>query len=279
MRLVRFERDGGTVVGARVDGGVVVPTRFADVVDLAAAGPDGLAEVRRAVAQEAPVAPGRLLAPLARPGKMLFCGVNYAEHAEENPDAVLPKEPYFFSKLSSAIVGPGAPVVAPNAEAQVDYEVELAAVIGRRGRHVRREDALHHVLGYTVVNDVSDRAVQFRDIQVTLGKNPDTFCPMGPELLTADEAPPPRGFHLRTRVNGRVLQEASTASWLFDLEDLIAFVTRTITLEPGDVVTTGTPAGVAAFRSPPPWLRPGDEMTVEIDEIGALTNPVVAGWS
>lgn len=275
MRLIRFEHEGGAVVGVRVDGGCVL-TRFTDVVELATAGPAGLQEARDAVAAGHLFTPGPLLAPLAKPGKMLFCGVNYAEHAEENPDAVLPKEPYFFSKLSSAIVGPDAPVVVPNAEAHVDYEVELAAIIGTQARDVSREKALDYVLGYTVVNDVSDRAVQFRDIQVTLGKNPDTFCPMGPDVLTVDEAPAPRGFHLTTRVNGEVLQSSSTASWLFDLEELISFVSQTITLEPGDVITTGTPAGVAAFRSPPPWLTAGDEMTVEIAEIGALSNPVVA---
>jgi len=278
VRLVAYPDGGDTRVGVRVPDGGVAPTPYLDMHELVAEGEAGLEVARRAAAEGPAIEAPTLLAPVPRPGKMLFCGVNYAEHAQENPDAVLPSEPFFFSKLSSAIVGPGAPIVLPRPETQGDYEVELAAVIGTRATKVAPEDALAHVFGYTVVNDMSARDVQFRDLQITLGKNPDSFCPMGPELLTLDEAPDPRAFHLETRVNGEVRQSASTASWLFGLEELIAFVSRTITLHPGDLITTGTPAGVAAFRDPPPWLVPGDEVTVAVREIGALTNPVVAGW-
>jgi 2-keto-4-pentenoate hydratase/2-oxohepta-3-ene-1,7-dioic acid hydratase in catechol pathway len=134
------------------------------------------------------------------------------------------------------------------------------------------------VFGYTVANDVSARDVQFRDSQITLGKNPDTFCPLGPVVATADELPDPSALHVATYVNGERRQQGRTKDWLFDVPTLIEFLTRTITLEPGDVVTTGTPSGVAAFRDPPPWLRPGDEVTVEVEEIGRLSNPVIAGW-
>jgi 2-keto-4-pentenoate hydratase/2-oxohepta-3-ene-1,7-dioic acid hydratase in catechol pathway len=272
MRLVSFE--GG--LGARVDGGVA-PTGYATLAELLRDGEAGLERARAAAERGEATAPGRLGAP-HRPGKMLFCGVNFADHAEENPGAVLPREPFFFSKLPSAIVGPDQPIRIPSPETHTDYEVELAMVIGRRARRLRPEEALDHVFGYTIVNDVSARDVQFTDNQITLGKNPDTFCPLGPEVVTADELPNPSALHVATYVNGEQRQAGATADWLFDVPTLLAFVTRLITLEPGDLVTTGTPAGVAAFRDPPPWLRPGDEVTVEVPEIGRLTNPVVAGW-
>lgn len=269
MRLVRCQLDGEPRVCVR-NGATVSPTQFADMLDLIRTGPDGWTE-------DGAVEPERLLAPL-RPGKMLFCGVNYPDHADENPDAVMPTEPFFFSKLPNAVVGPGEPIRIPAPETHTDYEVELAVVIGRTATRVSRADALDHVFGYTVANDVSARDVQFRDSQITLGKNADSFCPLGPEVVTADELPDPSALHVATYVNGERRQHAATSSWLFDVPQLIEFVTRTITLEPGDLVTTGTPSGVAAFRDPPLWLRPGDEVTVEVEEIGRLTNPVVAGW-
>lgn len=275
MRLVGCVLDGREAIGVRTGGGVV-DTGYADLLELIRDGEAGVEQARAATHGE-PVAPERLLAPL-RPGKMLFCGVNYPDHAEENPDAVMPHEPFFFAKLPSAIIGPDEPIRIPAPETHTDYEVELAVVIGRTARRVRRGDALAHVFGYTIANDVSARDVQFTDGQITLGKNPDTFCPLGPEVATADEVGDPSALHVATYVNGERRQAAATSSWLFDVPTLLEFVSRTITLEPGDLVTTGTPSGVAAFRSPPPWLRPGDELTVEVAEIGRLTNPVVAGW-
>jgi 2,4-diketo-3-deoxy-L-fuconate hydrolase len=277
MRLVTFEDNGAPRVGVQVDGGVAA-TEYTCMAAFIRDGERALEQLHSAASSGAVIHGSRLLAPLRRPGKMLFCGVNYAGHAEENPDAVLPAEPFFFSKFSSAIVGPGEPIVVPSQDTHTDYEVELAAVIGRTATRVSRENALSHVFGYTVVNDVSARDVQFKDMQITLGKNPDSFCPMGPHLVTADELGDPRGLHVETRVNGATVQADTTDSWLFGLDELIEFVTRTITLEPGDIITTGTPAGIAAFREGQPWLRPGDEVTVEVREIGALTNPVVAGW-
>jgi 2-keto-4-pentenoate hydratase/2-oxohepta-3-ene-1,7-dioic acid hydratase in catechol pathway len=275
MRLVRCQVNGTPRVCVRTDGGVAA-TPYADMLELIRAGADGLREAERAAADGA-FEPERVLAPL-RPGKMLFCGVNYPDHADENPDAVMPSEPFFFSKLPSAVVGPGEPIRIPAQGTHTDYEVELAVVIGRTATRVTRADALDHVFGYTVTNDVSARDVQFRDSQITLGKNADSFCPLGPEVVTADELPDPSALHVATYVNGERRQHAPTSNWLFDVPTLIEFVSRTITLEPGDLVTTGTPSGVAAFRDPPPWLRPGDEVTVEVEEIGRLTNPVVAGW-
>jgi 2-keto-4-pentenoate hydratase/2-oxohepta-3-ene-1,7-dioic acid hydratase in catechol pathway len=277
MRLVTFVLDRTPRVGVRTPDGIAA-TDYEDMTAFIADGHRALDSARAAATTGPFLEAPELLAPLPRPGKMLFCGINYAGHAEENPDAVMPSEPFFFSKLSSAIVGPGDPIVLPSPDTQGDYEVELAAVIGQAARGVARTDALGHVFGYTVVNDVSARDVQFKDEQITLGKNADSFCPMGPEILTADEIADPGALHVRTRVNGALVQDDTTASWLFGLDALIAFASATITLEPGDIVTTGTPAGVAAFRPDQPWLAPGDEVTVEVTEIGALTNPVVAGW-
>lgn len=275
MRLVSCEVDGAPRVCVRTDGGVAA-TPYADMVELIRGGAGALREAERAAADGA-FEPERLLAPL-RPRTMLFCGVNYPDHADENPDAVMPSEPFFFSKLPGAVVGPGEPIRIPAPETHTDYEVELAVVIGRTATRVARAEALDHVFGYTVTNDVSARDVQFRDSQITLGKNADSFCPLGPEVVTADELPDPSALHVASYVNGERRQHSATSNWLFDVPTLIEFVTRTITLEPGDLVTTGTPSGVAAFRNPPPWLRPGDEVTVEVEEIGRLTNPVVAGW-
>jgi 2,4-diketo-3-deoxy-L-fuconate hydrolase len=276
MQLVQCVLDGRPTVAVREDGRVA-PVGYDDMLELIRDGDAGLERAREAAAGGADREPERLLAPL-RPGKLLFCGVNYPDHAEENPDAVMPREPFFFSKLPSAVIGPEEPIRVPAPETQTDYEVELAVVIGRRARRVPRQRALEHVFGYTVVNDVSARDVQFRHAQITLGKNPDTFCPLGPWLVTADAIGDPSRLHVATYVNGEERQRGATQDWLFDVPTLIEFLTRTITLEPGDLVTTGTPSGVAAFRDPPPWLAPGDEVTVEVDRIGSLTNRVEAGW-
>lgn len=275
MKLVTFLSDGQRQVGVQVADGVA-PTGYRDLLELIADGEEGLIRAREAARGRA-ARVERVLAPL-RPGKMLFCGVNYPDHAEENPNAVMPAEPFFFAKLPSAIVGPDEPIAIPAPDTQTDYEVELAVVIGRAAKHVTKERALEHVFGYTVTNDVSARDVQFRDSQITLGKNPDTFCPLGPAVATADELPDPSALHVASYVNGERRQQGITKDWLFDVPTLIEFLTRTITLEPGDIVTTGTPSGVAAFRDPPLWLRPGDEVAVEVEEIGRLSNPVIAGW-
>jgi 2-keto-4-pentenoate hydratase/2-oxohepta-3-ene-1,7-dioic acid hydratase in catechol pathway len=270
MRLVAFE--GG--IGVRRAGGVVRVDGYGDMRALIEAGDAGLAAAR--IASE-PVEPDRLLAPI-RPGKILCAGVNYASHADENPDAVMPTEPFFFSKLPSAVVGPDEAIVIPRAETKTDYEVELAMVIGRRARGLAQENALEHVFGWTILHDVSARDIQFKDSQITLGKNPDTFSPIGPEIVTADEFGDWSSARVSTTLNGETMQSASTSEMLFAPPRLLEFLTALITLEPGDIVTTGTPAGVGTFRSPPVYLEPGDEVTVSVDRIGDLTNPVVAGW-
>jgi 2,4-didehydro-3-deoxy-L-rhamnonate hydrolase len=217
----------------------------------------------------------RLLAPIPRPGKILCSGINYRSHLHENPGAILPAEPFFFAKMPSAVIGPNQPIRIPRHSRQVDYEIEFAAVIGRVMRHTPEQDVLEHVFGYTILHDVSARDVQFRDNQITLGKNFDTFCPIGPCIVTRDEVPHPDQIGLRTFLNGQKMQEGSTADWLFSLGRLLSFLSERITLEPGDIVSTGTPAGVGVFRNPPIFLRPGDVVKLEADHLGTLQSEVV----
>lgn len=278
MRLARFDAGRGPELGLLQDGNVS-PLGYATLGELLA-DPDPAATITAAAARgrTEPLDGARVLAPQASPTKMLFCGINYRSHLDENPGATLPREPFFFAKLTSAIVGPGDAIVMPAPDTLVDYEVELAAVIGRRARRVAPDVALDHVFGYTLVNDVSARDIQFRDNQVTLGKNPDTFCPMGPAIVLRDELPSLDGVRIATTVNGELRQEADAGEMLFGVAELIARASALMTLEPGDLVTTGTPAGVACFRNPPAYLHPGDEVTVSADRIGELTNRVEQGW-
>lgn len=275
MRLVTYENGGNIGVGIKVDGGVV-PTGYGDMVELIEAGEAGLEEAAGAAEKGEVVGGHRLKAPVPAPGKILFSGINYASHKEENPSATLPERPQVFAKLPSAVIGPGESIVIPKISGQVDYEVELAVVIGRRTKGVSREEALEHVFGYTVVNDVSARDVQFADNQITTGKGLDTFCPMGPELVLRDEIPDPQQLVVSSYVNGERRQNSPTSEMLFDVAALIEFLSAHITLHPGDVISTGTPAGVGLFMDPPAYLKEGDVVDVEVDGIGRLTNPVVA---
>jgi 2-keto-4-pentenoate hydratase/2-oxohepta-3-ene-1,7-dioic acid hydratase in catechol pathway len=273
MRIVRYEHDGCIGVGVR-EGDLIRPTVHADVPALIRAGAVQLATE----GAELPAAECRLLAPIPSPGKLIFSGLNYHSHKDENPDAVLPSYPHCFAKLPSSVIGPDEPIVLPTEAMHVDYEVELAVVIGKTTRGVARKDALDYVFGYTVVNDISARDVQFRDNQMTTGKGFDTFCPIGPEIVLTDEIPDPQALQVASYVNGERRQYSPTSNMLFDVATLIAFYAQHITFYPGDIITTGTPAGVGTFRKPPIYLRPGDVVTVEVDAIGRLTNPVTAGW-
>jgi 2-keto-4-pentenoate hydratase/2-oxohepta-3-ene-1,7-dioic acid hydratase in catechol pathway len=214
--------------------------------------------------------------PIDRPGKIICVGLNYRDHAEEQGTA-LPEAPLLFAKWQNTLIGPGDPIVIPPVVTKCDYEAELGVVIGARVRDVSSENALEAVAGYVCVNDVSARDLQFADGQWTRGKSPDTFCPVGPGLVTREDVPDPQVLPIRAILNGETVQESTTANMIFGVADVIAYVTRTITLEPGDLIATGTPAGVGAFRDPPLFMKPGDEITIEIDGIGSLTNPVVAG--
>ena len=185
----------------------------------------------------------QLLAPIPRPGKILCSGINYRSHLQENPDAVLPEEPFFFAKLPSTVVGPSQPIICPRLSQQVDYEIELAVVIGKTMKEAAESEVLEYIFGYTILHDVSARDVQFRNNQITLGKNFDTFCPIGPCIATRDEIPHPDRISLKTFLNGQLMQEGSTADWLFSLPQLLSFLSQRITLERGDIVSTGTPSG------------------------------------
>jgi 2-keto-4-pentenoate hydratase/2-oxohepta-3-ene-1,7-dioic acid hydratase in catechol pathway len=216
-----------------------------------------------------------VLPPIARPGKVLCAGINYKSHLDENPAARMPDQPFFFSKLPSVIIGQGNPIIHNPRTRQLDWEVELAAVIGRTARRLQGQSAVECVAGYTVLNDVSARDVQFKDQQITLGKNFDTFAPMGPCLATPDELPDLENVRLRSWVNDELMQDGSTADMIFSLAELLVDITSILTLEPGDVVSTGTPSGVGIFRQPQVFLKAGDVVRVEVEGIGRLVNPVV----
>jgi len=215
--------------------------------------------------------------PIDRPGKIVCVGLNYRDHAAES-NAPVPERPLLFAKWATALIGPGAEIVLPPVSDEVDYEAELGVVIGERARGVSVDVALDHVAGYLCVNDVSARDVQMGDGQWTRGKSFDTFCPIGPRLVPADGIDP-QALGIRCVVNGEALQDSTTAEMIFSVAEVIAFASEAITLEPGDLIATGTPAGVGFARNPPIFLRDGDEVTVEIDGVGSLTNPVRAAAS
>ena len=215
------------------------------------------------------------LAPIPRPGKLLCIGLNYSDHAAEI-EMKKPERPILFSKYATCVIGPGDPVVLPTISNQVDYEAELGVVIGKTARKVAVEDALEYVAGYTVFNDVSARDAQLGDGQWVRGKSFDTFAPMGPALVTRDEVPDPHNLNISLRLNGAVMQDSNTRHLIFDVNQLIAFLSQAITLEPGDVIATGTPSGVGMGRKPPVFLKPGDRMVIEIESVGVLESPVVA---
>jgi 2-keto-4-pentenoate hydratase/2-oxohepta-3-ene-1,7-dioic acid hydratase in catechol pathway len=216
-----------------------------------------------------------LLAPVPVPSKVVAIGQNYMDHCREQ-GVEPPTSPVIFTKFSTAVVGPGAEIRwDPELTSKVDYEVELAVVIGRRARRVSEDEALDYVAGYTVCNDVSARNLQFGDGQWVRAKSLDTFCPLGPWLVTRDEIPDPQNLAVRTTLNGEVMQDSTTAEMIFGVRELIAFASRAFTLLPGDVIVTGTPPGVGVFRDPPVFLKDGDEITVEVEGIGKLANRCV----
>ena len=284
MRLLSYGGDGATERLAVA----ISPDTVVDVADLLGEGqwtmgrllddvPRTLARLR-AVLDSGPPSGGlslatlRVLPPVPRPGKIVAVGRNYREHAAEEEVGV-PEAPLLFAKLPTALVGDGAAVTWSAALAtQVDYEAELAVVIGRTARNVPVEHALDFVLGYSCLNDVSARDLQVQDGQWTRAKSLDTFCPMGPWVVTADEIADPGQLRIRCRVNGEMRQDDSTAALVRGVGELIAYCSRSFTLEPGDVIATGTPGGVGVFRDPPIFLEDGDTIEVEIDQIGTLRN-------
>jgi 2,4-didehydro-3-deoxy-L-rhamnonate hydrolase len=209
------------------------------------------------------------------PQKIVCVGLNYRDHAEEQ-GVDLPERPLLFAKWPNTLIGPGEAIRLPSISKNVDYEAELGVVIGRRASGVTTGAALDCVAGYVVANDVSGRDLQFADGQWVRGKSLDTFLPVG-ELVQAHEVPDVQALPIRAVLNGVVMQDSNTSNMIFGVAEIVSFVSQAITLEPGDLIITGTPAGVGAFRDPPVWLKPGDEITIEIDGVGSITNPVVAG--
>jgi 2-keto-4-pentenoate hydratase/2-oxohepta-3-ene-1,7-dioic acid hydratase in catechol pathway len=217
-----------------------------------------------------------LLPPVTDPRKIVCIGLNYRDHAAES-GAAIPKDPVLFSKYATALVGHDAAIVLPSVSGEVDYEAELVVVVGRGGRHLTPEQAKAHIAGYTVGHDVSARDWQLKKDgkQWMVGKTFDTFAPCGPVLVTADEVRDPHGLGIRLRLNGQTMQDSNTRQMIFPVWDVLSYLSRVFTLEPGDLVYTGTPPGVGFARKPPVFLKPGDVCEVEIDGLGVLRNPVV----
>ncbi|MEM1658476.1 MAG: fumarylacetoacetate hydrolase family protein [Candidatus Jordarchaeales archaeon] len=295
MKLVSFVAGGLPKVGVLVGDKVVSldtllgePGKMLDMTSVLSAGESLLEKIREAAssipeALENGVIRGevhsilgvKLLAPVPRPGKIICLGLNYSDHAEE-AGLEPPKEPILFSKPATAVVGHEDPVIYPKVSSQVDYEVELAVIIGKKGKDISEEDAYDYIAGYTVFNDVSARDIQFRGVQWFRGKSFDTFAPMGPCLALKDEIPDPHNLRIQMKVNGETRQDSSTGNMIFKIPFLVSFISADMTLEPGDVIATGTPAGVGVYSKPPKLLKPGDVMEATIEKIGTLRNKVVA---
>jgi len=282
---VSFERDGRAVCGVHRDEAIVDLSRAAPDLPgdwpaiFAAGAMDRVARARdEAAGDEALVAAGeaRLMVPIPRPPKLLCIGLNYRSHAEESGMEV-PGYPIVFARWPASLVAHGAALVRPAASEQFDYEAELVAVMGTGGRYIAKDRALDHVVGYSICNEGSVRDYQFKSSQWSMGKTFDASGALGPHIVTADELPPgAAGLGIRCRLNGEVMQDSSTADMIFDVASLVSTLSDVMTLEPGDVIVTGTPPGVGFARKPPVWMTPGDVCEVEIEGIGTLRNPVVA---
>ncbi len=221
-----------------------------------------------------PLADLKILPPISDPDKIICIGLNYNEHAAES-EMDLPEEPVFFCKFKSSIIGPEEAIIIPKVSNQIDYEAELAVLIGQPGKHIPEAQAMEHVAGYTAFNDVSARDLQFRGGQWIKGKALDTFAPLGPFIVTKDEIPDPHSLKIGLELNGRRMQDSSTDKLIFNIPRLIAFLSQLFTLETGDIIATGTPSGVGFTRQPPVFLKHGDEVRVVIEQVGELVNPVV----
>jgi acylpyruvate hydrolase len=289
MKLVTFTINRDSRIGALEtrDGQDVVidlnradPRLPTDMIQFLAGGLSARALAAEALAQaksehQLELSAVRLKAPVPRPGKIICIGLNYRDHAAE-ANMPIPDYPSVFSKYANSACGPTDPIVIPRVTDQVDYEGELAFMIGRRARYVAEQEALDYVAGYLAFNDVSARDFQMRTSQWTIGKTFDTFAPMGPALITADEIPDPHNLDIRVSIGGELLQSSNTRNLIFSVPYLVAYLSQVMTLEPGDLVATGTPSGVGFVRNPPRFLRPGDVVRVEIERVGILENPVAA---
>lgn len=273
-KLVGYSLDRKWVDLAAIDSDL--PTTITQLLSV----DDGLAKAAHALARgmsKGPFVEGELLAPISNPGKVICIGLNYRDHATET-GAAIPTEPVVFNKFPEAIIGPNQNVVLPRVSHQVDYEAELVVVIGRAGKNVPEAKAWEHVAGYTIGNDISARDWQKGRPggQWLLGKTPDTFAPLGPMFVTSDEVGDAHALNISLRLNGAVMQQSNTRELIFGIDRLIHHLSQLFTLRPGDLIFTGTPAGVGTARVPPVYLKPGDQMEVEIEGLGVLKNQVVA---
>ena len=293
MRIVRYEeRDGLTRLGALTERGVIPleavarslnmsSEYFADMDSFLLGGEAARIRAEKVISGAPHSAAIQIFSvvlrsPIRRPGKIVAVGLNYRDHSLEAGAKNLPKTPILFAKLTTSISGPGDPIVIPPGDPQVDYEAELAVVIGKKGKTIAAANAFEYVAGYMPLNDVTARAWQFADKQWVRGKSCDTFCPIGPCLTTSDEIPDPHALAICARVNGVTVQDSNTSKMIFRIPELIEFISGGISLEPGDIIATGTPEGVGVFRNPPVFLKAGDIVEVEIEKLGVLRNPVVA---
>lgn len=285
MKLMMFDTGTDTRLGV-VDGGSVIDMTLAnsagprDLTTVAAGGAAVLAQLAKAAAAAPPAARHALATvkpalPFPAPRKFICVGLNYALHAREGGHE-FPTYPSFFLRVPTSLCAAGAPVIRPQCSIQLDYECELAIVVGKGGRHIAETSALDHVFGYTIFNDVSVRDFQRKTSQWMPGKNFDATGPLGPVVVTADELPPgASGLAIATRVNGQTMQSSNTSDMIFSTARTIALLSQFMTLEPGDVIATGTPSGVAHARKPPTWMKAGDTVEIEIEGIGILANPIV----
>jgi 2-keto-4-pentenoate hydratase/2-oxohepta-3-ene-1,7-dioic acid hydratase in catechol pathway len=277
MKLVSFSQNDGLIrPGALLEDGNLVLDLSSGFNDTLAVISADVTEPPAGVAYPSyPLAEVRLHAPLLNPPRIFCIGANYSEHAKETGHAV-GEFPIVFFKMTTAIIGPGDSIVLPVNSSEPDYEAELAFVIGRGGFRIAAEDWQHHVYGYTIVNDVSARDIQRSTSQWSLAKSFPTFCPMGPAIVTADEVCDPHSLEIRLTIDGETLQHASTNQLVFQIPRLVEYISSITPLLPGDIVSTGTPAGVGIGRTPKRWLKPGESVTISIEHVGAITNPVVA---
>ena len=283
MRLLTFEADGKARPGVLLETNGIFDLStagFPSMLDVIEANSGDLRKLRELLPEASAdtaysLGAVKLLAPIPKPRKLICVGLNYRDHATETGSEI-PAVPTIFNKFATAVIAPGENIILPKVSQSPDYEAEFAFIIGRGGRRIPAESWKEHVFGYTIVNDVSARDYQRATTQWLMGKTFDTFAPMGPWIVTADAVPDPHNLDIRMEINGEILQNSNTRELIFKIPDLIAFLSSVFTLEPGDIVSTGTPAGVGVARKPPRFLQPGDDVAVQIPAIGELRNPVIA---
>ncbi|MHB1023901.1 MAG: fumarylacetoacetate hydrolase family protein [Acidobacteriaceae bacterium] len=282
MHLVTYKKNGSVAAGLEVNGSIIPLANFghSDALAFISAGEtawaDATAKIKSVPTSEhVNLSEVTLLAPIQNPGKIVCVGLNYRDHAIESKMEI-PSVPTVFAKFPSAITGPDAPIVLPGISQKPDWEAEFAVVIGKRGKNVAAKDWEQYVFGYTILNDVSARDIQLATSQWILGKSFDTFAPIGPWIVSKDEIADPHALDIQLTLDGVVQQHSNTRELIFKVPDLIAYISSIVALEPGDIISTGTPAGVGLGQNPQRWLKPGEEVVIQIEKIGTLRNPVIA---